>query len=570
MIFDQYQRYKTMEHIVQIVKNNSGKNKLTILEIGANEECNLEKVLPDEDIQYSDLFLSEEMRKNPKFITVNGADMKEFKDGQYDIIIASDVFEHVPEQFRKDFLQETTRVAGYMAIICFPYKAKYVEGAEKRANSYYKMIFGKEHIWLKEHIDNGLPNINIIVDFLSKMDIGYGTFYQGDILLWEEMMKTLFATYDLPQCNEFFENINQLYAEQVYYNDVSDFNYRIFLTLSKDKELVRLCNEHLNQLFQRKQDTSGIQCLIRSIDDLKRQCELSRGSRRSVNNFVYFDKGQGFNELDKVVLVSESVYDNHILFNCRLEIDESICAVRFDPAKGNKCILEKLSICSNNGQIEKFITNGACIENLFYFNSEDSEILIDIKESIRWIEISASIHICGYGDSPAVVLPLMEAYEKKLQEQRDINLIESNKIQEIYQEERERSSQAAKECIALQTKLDEIKEQWNNTNILCEEWKEKYVNMEASLMEAQNKKIELEEDNNNLRQSINAYRTELDGLNNSLNLSQEVCVHLQEQYNDIEGESKTWQEKYMHITNTKSWKITKPLRKVSGWLEKSK
>lgn len=149
---------------------------MSILEIGSNEEYNLEKVLPNDEIQYSDIELPDEIKKDKSFVQLDGCNMSGVLDGQYDIVIALDVLEHIPYEQRKKFMIEVNRVAKHMAIVCFPYKSIHNESAEKRVNGYHKMIYGNDHKWLLEHIQNGLPQVSEVEDILTKNQISYKNF----------------------------------------------------------------------------------------------------------------------------------------------------------------------------------------------------------------------------------------------------------------------------------------------------------------------------------------------------------------------------------------------------------
>lgn len=41
--------------------------------------------------------------------------------------------------------------------MCFPIGNEVTEAAERKVNERYKELFGEDHRWLIEHIENGLP-----------------------------------------------------------------------------------------------------------------------------------------------------------------------------------------------------------------------------------------------------------------------------------------------------------------------------------------------------------------------------------------------------------------------------
>ena len=105
--FDQYQRYKNTQKIIDSVRRDGERFK--ILEVGANEHRNLEHFLPDDDIKYLDIKLSDECINSPQYILGDATDMQ-FDDNYFDIIVALDVYEHIPPERRENFLSEINRV----------------------------------------------------------------------------------------------------------------------------------------------------------------------------------------------------------------------------------------------------------------------------------------------------------------------------------------------------------------------------------------------------------------------------------------------------------------------------
>ncbi len=393
MIFDQYQRYKTVEVITDIIKEKINRQKLTILEIGANEECNLEKVLPNEEIQYSDIYLTEKMRADKRFIQVNGCNMPEIANGQYDLVIALDVLEHVPEEQRKAFMNEVSRVAKYVAIVCFPYKTAYNENAEERINSYYKMLYGEDHKWLIEHIQNGLPEIDEIISMLMEDGISFKEFYHGDIFLWEEMMKALFTVYGLWNAGYYFEQIDKLYEEYVYFNDNSDFSYRVFTMLSNDERLLQGISDRLGEKYTGRHPEKIKGLICRCIDDLKYRFINEQGRKISIQHQIYYSYGEGFNEDNKLILSSDSLDAERIHIDKTIKIDSKYKALRFDPVEEENCILKKLKIESNDGIIDYKVVNGMWDNDRIVFCEEDPQIYIDLtdKRGIQWIRITADM-----------------------------------------------------------------------------------------------------------------------------------------------------------------------------------
>jgi hypothetical protein len=80
-------------------------------------------------------------------------------DRSFDVAIAMDVLEHIPEEGRDHFLSELYRVADSMAIFAFPHADKDVEDVEKALNACYKKLANHENNFLAEHAKFGLPSV---------------------------------------------------------------------------------------------------------------------------------------------------------------------------------------------------------------------------------------------------------------------------------------------------------------------------------------------------------------------------------------------------------------------------
>ena len=145
--FDQYQRYKTISVIAEKIKANEKIEKLKILEVGANAQKNLGKFLEDE-IFYTDISMPEGFENDENFFVADATNLVEVKNDEYDIVVASDVFEHIPSDLSEKFLTELYRVSKYAVVFCFPFLTEYTSEAEERANRYYQTLYGEDYIWL--------------------------------------------------------------------------------------------------------------------------------------------------------------------------------------------------------------------------------------------------------------------------------------------------------------------------------------------------------------------------------------------------------------------------------------
>ena len=247
--FDQFQRYKTASIIIE---QNRTDSILKVLEIGANEHKNLEKFLPTDEIQYLDIQLSDLLKNDKQYILADATNMPEIETDSFDVVIALDVFEHIPKNLRNDFLDELNRVSKNIVVLASPYDELGVNKAEVRVNAYFKTKYGIDYSWLDEHISNGLPNLDETLKYLNDKKLQKIThFKHGTLELWERLIRVHFEVSDNLALQEYRQNIDTFYNENIFSYDVGDECYRDFIVIGgKDIELKSYFKSSLNQCLK--------------------------------------------------------------------------------------------------------------------------------------------------------------------------------------------------------------------------------------------------------------------------------------------------------------------------------
>lgn len=94
-----------------------------------------------------------------------------FADKSFDFVVSSDVLEHIPAQKREKAVLEWLRVAKKELILAFPegekseiHDKELYEEFKKRGLSDYSENF------FKEHLENGLPRIKNVIDWIKSSD----------------------------------------------------------------------------------------------------------------------------------------------------------------------------------------------------------------------------------------------------------------------------------------------------------------------------------------------------------------------------------------------------------------
>lgn len=90
-----------------------------------------------------------------------------FKNKKFDLVILSDVLEHIPAKNREQILNESIRVARKYLIISGPF-GKDAALQDKKLAEYSLKKTGVIHPFFKEHLEYGLPEVETIVKQLKK------------------------------------------------------------------------------------------------------------------------------------------------------------------------------------------------------------------------------------------------------------------------------------------------------------------------------------------------------------------------------------------------------------------
>jgi SAM-dependent methyltransferase len=277
MLFDWYQRYHTLAEMIRRVKRVYHMDKSRILEVGANVQKNLGKELSEDDIYYTDLEVPEQFAYSRRYFQADATDLHEIKDNTFDFCVASDVFEHILPEKRASFIKELYRVADKAVFFCFPRKSAKVEEAEKEVNAHFRAITGENHRWLKEHIDNGLPDCDTVDDYLKQQNITFATFEHGELEMWKKIQKVHSIEVICPDCVEMRTCIDQFYNKHIYKYDMGKENYRIFYVLMKNGKM-----DGFEDMFENCENEENERQIYEMCDEMLQICIL----RNSVLNRI--------------------------------------------------------------------------------------------------------------------------------------------------------------------------------------------------------------------------------------------------------------------------------------------
>lgn len=104
-----------------------------------------------------------------------------FADSSVDVVVGLDTLEHIPSQDRKRFVQEMLRVARKDVVFCIPLGSDFHRRIEIELNEAWRLQFGGDFRFLREHIEFGLPTLPEIKGILEGWH--YQLFFIGDVRL---------------------------------------------------------------------------------------------------------------------------------------------------------------------------------------------------------------------------------------------------------------------------------------------------------------------------------------------------------------------------------------------------
>jgi hypothetical protein len=227
--FDRTSRYFIVS---QIIKNLIKEKNKKVLDVGG-----LGSILPRLVKQKVNI-LDVDENDDPNYIQGNAMN-SDVQDGSFDAVVTCDTLEHIPSKERMRFIQELIRISKDYVIICAPFDQSGVAEAEDDMNRLYGRLSGRDHRWLKEHIEIGIPSVSETEKVLRNAKVNYVKFGHTDVQSWRCLIELNF----LAECIEsdslrrHVAEINKMYNASLIYRDFSNTPYRLFYVISKNNAI---------------------------------------------------------------------------------------------------------------------------------------------------------------------------------------------------------------------------------------------------------------------------------------------------------------------------------------------
>lgn len=230
-------RYAIVAEVVKEIKRSiDSERKLKILDLGGYN--GLARQLLDDQVTILDVYQDDTLED---YIQVDKVGIP-CDDDEFDIVISTDVVEHIPGDKRDRFLHDAIRVAKYATIIAAPFEHNKGEVAfeEMIANTLYRgAVGGDDYHWLQEHRDNVLPKRSWIENELKKdKTVSYSRFSHSSLRLWSELLSTgFFVANNVAEVDKILgdklKSLNDTYFDLIAPIDFPENGYRSFYVISK-------------------------------------------------------------------------------------------------------------------------------------------------------------------------------------------------------------------------------------------------------------------------------------------------------------------------------------------------
>lgn len=244
--FSVYTRYKSLAEAITAI---SGNKSVKILEVGGRGNF-LKKFLPKHKITILDVIDSDE----DNYVKGDGRKLP-FKAGEFDIVVSTDVLEHIPEADRKKFIEEQIRVSKLGIILAFPSYDEKVVNIEKEVNLLYRSLAGQDHPWLTEHLSYILPKKEFVEKILDSNKLNWTCWGNQDIKLWQQMLviDILVASIGTESILKNFDEISTYYNKNIQPFDGNKDGYRkIFVATKKGVEIAKINRPELLNISAEK------------------------------------------------------------------------------------------------------------------------------------------------------------------------------------------------------------------------------------------------------------------------------------------------------------------------------
>lgn len=160
-----------------------------------------------------------------------------FPDNSFEVVIASDLLEHVAAEERKTALAELCRVSKNYVILGAPFRKEFVENVENMVAQQFLENVGIKHPFLDEHRNFGLPDEGEVELYLKENGYAFMRIGEGNIINWSLQQFAVGAKQGEKGADE-FTGFNEYFNTNLFeLGNYHEPTYRTIFCISKEKTL---------------------------------------------------------------------------------------------------------------------------------------------------------------------------------------------------------------------------------------------------------------------------------------------------------------------------------------------
>ena len=224
IVFDLYQRYHFIESVISILSSNPSDR---ILEVGAIGSP-IRKLLPERNL----ILLDWGQETEDLDLRANGMALP-FRDHTFEIVVCTDVLEHLSASDREKFIAELQRVTSGTLILGFPHLDEKNVDADHIFYEFAKRYSSVDVRYLQEHKQHGLPEKDMVRDQLQSFVPHVLEFQNSNIGSWLLLQIANFTLLQHPEMEEVRTLINSFFNQSLEPVSHGPPCYRTFLVCSK-------------------------------------------------------------------------------------------------------------------------------------------------------------------------------------------------------------------------------------------------------------------------------------------------------------------------------------------------
>jgi GT2 family glycosyltransferase len=440
--FDLYTRNFIIKQIIEQIRNSK---KLKILDVGGRNGFLTQFFQNDDyfilDTRPVDLDLKDSyINGTAKFIP--------FIDDSFDIVISSDLYEHIPQNDREIVFDEMFRVSKKFIILGAPFHSPGIEKSEIIINDYYFKLNGEDHPWLKEHIKNGLPQSEEFESILLEKKVSYKKFGSNHLSIWFQIiMLIMYASHhEVPSdsLQKVYEFYNENFSEL---GDSLEPTYRKIYIIQKFGIIVNI----KILPYRKKIDPQKLQILQELIFD------AIRSSAEKKDNHIRF---LDFENYQKTLENEKYQHDEK---NFKIDIQQKNDIITLKQNEIEQITENSVILVEQKNALHQSLVDS---QNEIKQITENSVILVEQKNALHQSLVDFQNEIKQITENSVILVEQKNALQQSLVDsQNEIKQITENSVILVEQKNALQQSlvDSQNEIITLSSQIEDIKKSimWN-------------------------------------------------------------------------------------------------------------